>query len=272
MDGQANHDQTGHGQTGQTQTSLRERKKQRTYQAISDAAIALFLKQGFDQVSVAEVAAAAMVSKPTLFRYFPTKEDLALYRFADHEDEASRVVRDRAPGQTPLDALHAHFRSGLDRRDPVTGLCDDPEVLAYHRLLYGTPSLLARLYEYTTRAEDALARTLYAEAGGPGDLAPTGAPPSPAGSPGPEPRPRPEVGGGPVEGPAGSPEPGSPTHLEALTARLTASQVLAAQRILALDNWRRIADGESADAVYPSAVVAADHAFAVLGSAPADRR
>jgi AcrR family transcriptional regulator len=88
---------------------LRERKKRQTYQAISDAAIALFLKKGFDRVSVAEVAAAADVSKPTLFRYFPAKEDLALHRFADHEDEAARVVAARPPGIPPLDALQRHF-------------------------------------------------------------------------------------------------------------------------------------------------------------------
>ncbi|MFB8102664.1 MULTISPECIES: TetR/AcrR family transcriptional regulator [unclassified Streptomyces] len=140
--------------------SLRERKRQLTYRAISDAAIAMFLERGFDKVSVAEVAAAADISKPTLFRYFPAKEDLALLRFADHEDEAARVVGGRAPGETPLGALRRHFLAGLDRRDPVTGLCDHPQVLAFHRLLYGTPALVARLYAYQGRFETALARTL----------------------------------------------------------------------------------------------------------------
>ncbi|MCZ9336804.1 TetR family transcriptional regulator, partial [Streptomyces sp. TRM76130] len=74
----------------------------------------------------------------TLFRYFPAKEDLVLYRIADHEDEAARVV---AEGPDPLTALRRHFLAGLERRDPVTGLNDDPEVLAFHRLLYGTPAL-----------------------------------------------------------------------------------------------------------------------------------
>lgn len=188
---------------------LRERKKQQTYQAISDAAIALFLEKGFDRVSVAEVAAAADVSKPTLFRYFPAKEDLALHRFADHEDEAARVVAARPPGISPLDALHRHFLDGLERSDPVTGLSDDEAVLAYHRLLYGTPSLLARLYAYQGRSEDALAAAL---------------------------------GGG-------------------LRARLAAGQIVAVQRILAEENWRRIAAGESADAVRPGAVAAARLAF-----------
>ncbi|MEW1720929.1 TetR family transcriptional regulator [Streptomyces sp. NPDC093109] len=141
-------------------SGLRERKKRQRYQDISDAAIALFLDKGFDAVSVAEVAAAAEISKPTLFRYFPTKEDLALHRFADHEDEAARVVRGRPDGVRPLDALCRHFVDGLDRRDPVTGLTDDDTLYAYLRLLYGTPSLVARLHEYTRRSEEALAAAL----------------------------------------------------------------------------------------------------------------
>ncbi|AVZ73837.1 TetR family transcriptional regulator [Streptomyces lunaelactis] len=195
------------------ETGLRERKKRQTYRAISDAAIALFLEKGFDAVPVAEVAAAADVSKPTLFRYFPAKEDLALHRFADHEDEAARVVAARPAGHSPLHALHRHFLDGLERRDPVTGLSDEEGVLAYHRLLYGTPSLVARLYAYQGRSESALAAAL---------------------------------GGG-------------------LGARLAAGQIVAVQRILAEENWRRIAAGESAEQVRPDAVAAAALAFGQLG-------
>ncbi|MFI0731622.1 TetR/AcrR family transcriptional regulator [Streptomyces sp. NPDC021225] len=205
------------------ETGLRERKKQRTYRTISETAISLFLRHGFDQVSVADVAAAAEVSKPTLFRYFPTKEDLVLHRFADHEDEAGRVVRERPAGQSPLAALRQHFLTGLERRDPVTGLSDAEGVLAYHRLLYGTPSLVARLFDYVSRSEAALAAAL--------GVAPTG-------------------GGEPDD----------------LTPRLAAGQIIAVQRILALDNWRRIDAGATADEVHPGAVAAADRAFAMLRS------
>ncbi|MEU0393332.1 TetR family transcriptional regulator [Streptomyces sp. NPDC006208] len=196
---------------------LRERKKRLTYQAISDAAIELFLEKGFDGVSVAEVAAAADVSKPTLFRYFPAKEDLVLHRFADHEDEAARVVAGRPAGASPLDALHQHFLDGLARRDPVTGLNDHEGVLAYHRLLYGTPSLVARMYAYQGRSERALAQALR--------------------------------------------EAGVDTGLG---AQLAAGQIVAVQRILAEENWRRIAAGEGADQVAEEAVEAANLAFAQL--------
>ncbi|MEV8407369.1 TetR/AcrR family transcriptional regulator [Streptomyces niveus] len=204
---------TGGGGSADGAGGLRERKKRQTYERLSETAIALFLEKGFEKVSVAEIAAAAEVSKPTLFRYFPAKEDLVLHRFADHEDEAARVVAG-AGGRSPLAALHRHFADGLARRDPVTGLNDDPRVLAFHGLLYGTPSLVARAYAYQGRSEAALAAAL--------------------------------VG------------------VPAITARLAAGQIVAVQRVLAEENWRRIAAGESADGVYPDAVVAAELGFGQL--------
>ena len=80
---------------------LRARKKARTRDAIADAAISLFLAHGFDHVSVTDIAATAEVSKPTLFRYFATKEDLVLHRFADHKGEAApgQITRERQSGR-----------------------------------------------------------------------------------------------------------------------------------------------------------------------------
>ncbi|MEU6845966.1 TetR/AcrR family transcriptional regulator [Streptomyces sp. NPDC046716] len=193
--------------------SLRELKKRRTRETLSETAVRLFLERGYEQVSVAEVAAAAEVSKPTLFRYFASKEDLVLHRFADHEDEAARVVAGRAAGEGALEALRRHFLAGLARRDPVTGLCDHPAVLAYQRLLYGTPALVARLYGYQERSEAALAGAL------------------------------------------GGPE---------FEARLAAGQIVAVQRVLAQENGRRIAAGESADAIEADAVRAAELGFGQL--------
>ena len=197
---------------------LRERKRQRTHDTVSSAAIALFLEHGFDQVSVADIAAAAEISTPPLFRYFRSKEDLALHRIADHQGEAARVVRQRPGDQTPLAALREHFLDGLARRDPVTGLNDHPGVLAFHNLIFSTPSLSGRVSEYIGRDEDALADALLETA----------------------------------------PDP--------LTARLAAGQILAVQRILARDNWRRLAGGETADALYVTARAAAGNAVRLLSS------
>ncbi|MFF5959458.1 TetR family transcriptional regulator [Streptomyces luteogriseus] len=191
---------------------LRERKKQRMYETVSDIAVRLFMEKGFDAVSVAEVAAAAEISKPTLFRYFPAKEDLVLHRIADHEGEAARVVAGAAGA--PVEALRRHFLEGLERGDPVTGLNDHPDVLAFHALLYGTPSLVARAHTHQERSEAALAEVLG------GDL----------------------------------------------DARLAAGQIMAVLRVLALENWRRIAAGERVADVRPDAVAAAQRAFGWLAA------
>ncbi|MFE4974407.1 TetR/AcrR family transcriptional regulator [Kitasatospora sp. NPDC056651] len=141
-------------------SGLRERKKERTRRAISEAAIGLFLEHGFDRVSVADVAAAAEVSKPTLFSYFPSKEELVVHRFADHQEQSADVVRGRGPDESALDALRRDFLDGLARRDPVTGLNDHPQVLAFTALVHGTPSLAARVSAYVARAEQSLAGAL----------------------------------------------------------------------------------------------------------------
>lgn len=148
-----------------TEPGLRERKKQRTYSAISGAAIALFLERGYENVSITQIAEAAEVSRRTLFAYFPAKEDLVLHRIADHETEAARVVRDRPGDVAPLTALRAHFLDGLRRRDPVTGLNDVPVIGAFYRLIFGTPDLRARLQGFRGTGERALGDALRETAG-----------------------------------------------------------------------------------------------------------
>lgn len=144
---------------------LRQRKKERTRRAISDAAIRLFLERGFDGVTVADVAEAAVVSKPTLFSYFPTKGDLVLHRFADHEEELARTVRERGPGETPLAALRGQFLSALRRHDPSSGLNDRQPILLFCRMLFATPSLDGDMARHLARSETVLASALRESAG-----------------------------------------------------------------------------------------------------------
>jgi AcrR family transcriptional regulator len=198
---------------------LRERKRERTRAAIADAAIAMFLEHGFDQVTCAAVAARAEVSKPTVFKHFPTKEDLVLHRIADHEEEAARVVRDRPVGESPLDALRAHFLAGLEARDPVTGLNDAPEVVALYRMMQASPTLSVRLLGFAARRAEALAEALAAATDG------------------------------------------SPDDV---TVQVAAHLVTTTLRVLADENVRRIAAGETSDQVRPDAVAAAERAFTML--------
>jgi len=151
------------------QLGLRERQRLRIQQTIQDAATQLFLKSGFEAVGVSEIAAAAEVSKRTLFKYFPSKEDLVINAFVDHQDEAARTVLNRPANRSPLAALHDHFLDGLARRDPVTGLDDRPETIAFVNMVLSVPSLQARLLLYQTKAEVALTAALEKTRPSPGD-------------------------------------------------------------------------------------------------------
>src|SRR5215471_11705046 len=91
-------------------TGRRARKSQAIRTRIVNAALSLFQEKGFDATTTKAVARRARVAEGTVFNYFATKEDIALYFFELEVDHAMAVVRSnaglrRAPLEEKLFAL-----------------------------------------------------------------------------------------------------------------------------------------------------------------------
>lgn len=101
---------------------LRATKKAQTREQIGQAAIELFVQRGFDAVSIADIAERAMVSKATVFNYFPAKEDIFLFVAADSSPDfvaAAAAVRT----ETGLvDAISDYVRQAIASRAEWSGL------------------------------------------------------------------------------------------------------------------------------------------------------
>ncbi|MGW8986797.1 TetR/AcrR family transcriptional regulator [Streptomyces parvus] len=148
---------------------LRESKKQQTRQLISDVATGLFLSQGFEQTTIADIAAAARVAKKTVTNYFPRKEDLAL----DHQDafiaSLAGTLAGRPPGTPALAALRNAFVEAAEAANPVAGFSGP----AFARMIADSPTLSARLRDLHDLREAALADALADATGTPrGDITP----------------------------------------------------------------------------------------------------
>ncbi|GAA0602560.1 TetR family transcriptional regulator [Actinomadura livida] len=97
--------ETGAGQgasgPGPRPPGRRERKKQRTREALVDAAFDLFSAKGFDATTVEEIADAVDVSSRTFFRYFASKEDVAL-TFQEEQTRAIMAALAERPADEPI--------------------------------------------------------------------------------------------------------------------------------------------------------------------------
>jgi AcrR family transcriptional regulator len=85
--------------------SLRDRKRARTRQAIVDAAVELFERDGYDATTVADIAAAAEIGTRTFFSYFPSKEEVLFPEMDERVRTSVAVIAARRPDERPVDVL-----------------------------------------------------------------------------------------------------------------------------------------------------------------------
>ena len=147
----------------------RRRDKERTRERIAQVATVLFLERGFQEVTVAEVAAAAGVSKVTVFAHFPRKEDLLLDRGPEALTLVRAAVRDRPPGVGPVQALRALAVNLAEESHPLSGLTAGSR--PFLRTVAASPELISRARELLDELEQDLGALLASELAGAGDAA-----------------------------------------------------------------------------------------------------
>jgi AcrR family transcriptional regulator len=147
---------------------LRERKRRRTRAAIADAAWELFRARGFEQVTVAEIAAAAEVAEKTVYNYFPVKAALVFDAGDELLQELLDAVRERGTG-TPVVAA---IRTFIDRRAARAERQSPPRPTpSFLQLIEASPTLQAYRREMFARWETALAQLLAQDTAAPAGAA-----------------------------------------------------------------------------------------------------
>ncbi|TDC86612.1 TetR family transcriptional regulator [Actinomadura sp. 7K507] len=135
---------------------LRERKKQRTRTALVDAALDLFLSQGYEATTIDEIVAAVEVSQRTFFRYFATKEDVVTSFLAEHDEILKEALAERPPGERPYTALLESMRVVL--RTIADGApADSVRFRRVRKVIERTPSLMAAQMARHSASAEALA-------------------------------------------------------------------------------------------------------------------
>jgi AcrR family transcriptional regulator len=138
---------------------LRERKKERTRQALASAAMRLFAERGYEATTVADIAAAAEVSTRTFFAYFPSKEDVFFAGTRERLDLVRQVFAAHADGLPPLAAM----RATLDQIvETAAGDVFAPDRDVRLRLLVERPELRARGTQLLFSAHRVLADAIRA--------------------------------------------------------------------------------------------------------------
>lgn len=141
------------------QLGLRERKKIKTRTAIRDATYALIEEQGYDATTIEQIADRAEVSPSTVFRYFPTKEDIVL---TDEHDalileELKARPKDEPWTESVRHIMHKAVRLGHDREPEIT------RIRAH--LMVQVPTVRARMMESMSVASHMLAEGIAERTG-----------------------------------------------------------------------------------------------------------
>jgi AcrR family transcriptional regulator len=147
------------GEIMANQLGLRERKRQHTRQALISAAMRLFEQKGYEQTTVAEIAATAQVSTKTFFNYFTSKDEVLFPHLSGRIDAAVALIEQRNPHDNIADVLIRAMTQML--ADALTAEVDGGLALVRLPLIMSEPAVQAATLHRYFLAEAQLAEALH---------------------------------------------------------------------------------------------------------------
>lgn len=127
--------------TDRPQLGLRERKKIKTRMAIRSATYELIKDQGYDATTIEQIAERAEVSQSTVFRYFPTKEDIVLTD--EYDAMMEEELRTRPADETWIDSVRYVLTKAIG-----AARAEEPEITRLRsRLMLQVPAVRSRMIE-----------------------------------------------------------------------------------------------------------------------------
>jgi len=141
-------------------TDLRAETRSR----IEQVALDLFVRDGFEQVTIDQIADMAGIGRRTFFRYFATKADAVWGDFDGHVCRLAGLLSEAPADRPVLDAICSAYVAVNDYAD------DELPVLRERmRLILAEPALLAHSQLRYAAIDDVVARYVAGRTGAPAD-------------------------------------------------------------------------------------------------------
>jgi AcrR family transcriptional regulator len=140
------------------QPGLRERKRERTRRALVDAATTLFTERGYEETTIADIAAAAEIGTRTFFGYFASKEELVFPEVDARVRAVDAVIAARGPADGPADVLLRALQAVVEDGHDMVG----PQAALRMRLTRTVPAVRGRALQLQLDAQHQIAGRLTA--------------------------------------------------------------------------------------------------------------
>ena len=144
----------------ETPPALRAQKKANTREALVQAAHALFSRDGFENITVDQIAVEARISRRTFFRYFPVKEAVVFPENEDRLNAFIAILEANSQPESPLDGLDAAVMTS------AAVFSSSKEVqLAQFKLIQASPTLTAYELQIDAGWEERIASAWLSQLG-----------------------------------------------------------------------------------------------------------